>query len=139
MARKLPHNLGLLILLVILIGPAALAGEAPIAPDGELAGWLWLAAFSLYAARTAVWDFPAAYLFDTPRVGAAILKRKDADTAAEFVRTLQDPYVTVKDPIVAELRRRTGQDFGYADSASPLKRRQAVAKWAAWARKQGRE
>ncbi len=129
----------LLILSVILIGPAALAGEAPFAPDSERAGWLWPAAFGLYAARTVVWDFPAAYLLDTPRVGAAILKRKDADTAAELVRTLQDPYVTVKDPIAAELRRRAGQDFGYADSASRLKRSRAVAKWAAWARKQGGE
>ncbi len=127
----------LLILSVILIGPAALAGEAPFAPDSERAGWLWPASFSLYAARTVVWDFPAAYLIDTPRVGAAILKRKDADTAAELVRSLQDPYLTVKDPIAAELRRRTGKDFGYADSASRQKRSRAVAKGAAWARKQG--
>ena len=127
----------LILLSVILIGPGALAGEAPFTPESEPAGWLWPAAFSLYAARTAVWDFPAAYLIDTPRVGAAFLKRKDADTAAELVRSLQDPYVTVKDPIAAELRRRTGQDFGYADSASQLKRSRAVAKWAAWARKRG--
>ena len=134
--RRLCGTLHIL-LSVILIGPGALAGEAPFTPESEPAGWLWPAAFSLYAARTAVWDFPAAYLIDTPRVGAAILKRKDADTAAELVRSLQDPYVTVKDPIAAELRRRTGQDFGYADSASRLKRSRAVAKWAAWARKQG--
>ncbi len=127
----------LLILSVILIGTAALAGEAPFAPDSERAGWLWPASFILYATRTAVWDFPAAYLIDTPRVGAAILKRKDADTTAELVRSLQDQYLIVKDPIAAELRRRTGQDFGYADSASRLKRSRAVAKWAAWARKPG--
>lgn len=127
----------LLVLSVLLAGSPALAGEAPFAPDSERAGWLWPASFSLYAARTAVWDFPAAYLIDTPRVGAAILKRKDADTAAELVRSLQDPYLTVKDPIAAELRRRTGKDFGYADSASRLKRSRAVAKWAVWARKQG--
>lgn len=130
------------ILLVVSIVLAATPASAPASaketvftPDSTVAGFLWPAAFGLYGSRTVVVDAPVAYLVDTPRVWGGMLARRDADTIAGLVHALQDPYMTVKDPIAAELRRRTGQDFGYADSAPWLKRQRAVSKWASWARK----
>ncbi len=125
----------LLVASVLLVAPLASAQEAPFAPDSEVAGFLWPAAFGLYGSRTVVVDVPVAYFVDTPRVWGDILAPRDGDTVSDLVSALQDPYLTVKDPIAAELRRRTGEDFGYADSTSWLKRQQAVSKWASWARK----
>lgn len=123
-----------LILLLLAASPAASAEEGFFAPESELAGWLWPAAFSFYGSKTVVVDFPVTYLIDTPRVVAASLGRRDADTTGDLVGDLQDPYLTVKNPIAAELRRRTGQDFSYDDEASFMDRQRAVAKWRKWER-----
>lgn len=112
----------LLVTSVLLVAPAASAQEAPFAPDSEVAGFLWPAAFGLYGSRTVFVDAPVAYFVDTPRVWGDMLARRDGDTISDLVEDLQDPYLTVKGPIAAELRLRTGQNFGYANSASWLKR-----------------
>jgi hypothetical protein len=125
----------LIVASVLLVSASASAQEAPFAPDSEVAGFLWPAAFGLYGSRTVVVDAPVAYFVDTPRVWGNIVAPRDADTISDLVHTLRDPYVTVKDPIAAELRRRTGEDFGYADSSSLLKRQKAISQWASWARK----
>ena len=129
------------LLILVLLGalvtsaPALASEEVPFSPDSEEAGWLWPAAFTFYSVRTAALDFPAAYFIDTPRVIGTSLNQKDDDTVSALVSDLQDPYLTVKDPIAAELRRRTGKDFGYSDSAPWLERQRSVARWAKWARK----
>ena len=122
------------LLALLFAAPAAAAEQEALGPDSELAGWLWPAAFGFYGAQAAV-NLPLSYIIDTPRVVSASLARRDGDTISDLVADLQGPYLTAKDPIAAELRRRTGQDFGYADSASWIKRRGAILKWSSWARK----
>ncbi len=55
----------LLVASVLLVAPLASAQEAPFAPDSEVAGFLWPAAFGLYGSRTVVVDVPVAYFVDT--------------------------------------------------------------------------
>lgn len=123
-----------LILLLLAATPALAAEEGFFAPESELAGWLWPAAFTFYGCKTVAVDFPVTFLIDTPRIVAASLGQRDAETTGALIRDLQDPYITVKNPIAAELRRRTGQDFGYDDEASLIGRQRAVAQWRKWAR-----
>ncbi len=131
MSRRLVVSLAML----LLVAASAGAAEEPFfAPESEAAGWLWPTAFSLYTARTVVWDVPVAYSYDTPRLVVDLLGRRDADSVDDLIRSLEDPDLTVKDPLAAELRRRTGRDFGYADAAPRPARAKAINQWVQWAR-----
>lgn len=123
-----------LVLVVTLAAPTLAAEEGFFAPESEAAGWLWPAAFSLYSVRTVVLDTPKAYILDSPRLVIDLLGRREADTLEDLVADLKDPDLVAKDPIAAELRRRTGQDFGYSDSSPFIERQRSVAKWAKWVR-----
>jgi hypothetical protein len=119
-------------IVLLLAGPVSAAEEGFFAPESEAAGWLWPAAFSFYACRTAAFDAPKAYILDTPRL--LLGGRRDADSVGDLIADLKDPDLMAKDPIAAELRRRTGEDFGYSDSSSFIERQRSVSQWAKWAR-----
>lgn len=134
-AMKRILALAVVLVLVLAAGRALAADEGGfLAPDSEEAGWLWPAAFGINVVRIPVVDFPVTYLIDSPRIVLDLIGRRDAETLEELVTTLKDPFITVKDPVAAELRRRTGQDFGYSDSASSLERNKSASQWAKWVR-----
>jgi hypothetical protein len=130
LARRVSSILVLLGLL--LFSSAGAAEKRDFSPDSEAAGWLWPAAFSLYGARAFVVDMPLAYLVDTPRLLAQDLAKEPSSSEEALVRALADPDLLLKEPLAAELRRRTGKDFGYRDEASWMERQRAVGKWRSW-------
>jgi hypothetical protein len=59
-------------------------------------------------------------------------KKSDGKVIPALVNRLQDSDPVVRMAAHEELRRRTGQDFGYEPWASPQERAVAVSRWRAW-------
>jgi hypothetical protein len=55
-----------------------------------------------------------------------------------LIDQLDDPDNVVRLSASTELKRRTGQDFGYVPWADPIERAQAVARWRKWQQGGGR-
>ncbi len=56
-----------------------------------------------------------------------------------LLRSLDDKDQVVRLAAFSELKKRTGQDFGYVPYAEPAERAAAVARWNAWWQAQGRD
>jgi len=59
-------------------------------------------------------------------------RRPMSEVAPALVARLDDPDPVVRLAAHEELKRRTGQDFGYVSWDEEPKRRAAVARWRAW-------
>ncbi|GIW88080.1 MAG: hypothetical protein KatS3mg108_2404 [Isosphaeraceae bacterium] len=60
----------------------------------------------------------------------------DATVIPTLIARLDDPDGVVRMTAIEELKRRTGQDFGYVPWAGPEDRARSVAAWRGWWRQQ---
>jgi hypothetical protein len=63
----------------------------------------------------------------------------DRVVVPSLLRSLDDHDQVVRLAAFSELKKRTGQDFGYVPYAEPAERAQAVARWKDWWQSQGQD
>jgi hypothetical protein len=102
----------------------------------------WIGTFVLAAVMAASWGCAhaprkfAKIDSQAPMVRARAVglaaRKPDAQVLPALVERLDDDDPVVRLAAHEELRKRTGQDFGYLPWASPEERAGAVAQWRAW-------
>ena len=117
----------------MLVGQALAQESSVWKNDREAAVLLTPSKVTWYTTRFLLYDFPKAALCQLPTDNVRRFSQPEKSKVARLMGDLNDDDLLVKDFIILELKRLTGQSFGYKPLASSREELKAsIDQWNQW-------